>query len=206
MARMNVNPTRIQLKNLKSRLVVAKRGHKMLKDKCDELIKQYTSLVKRNFSLRKQVEGKLKLIFSNFCFAKSYMSNTEIMKHFMLPVKNVLTEFATKSMMNISVPSISVAKNDDIETSYSIVDSNSLFDKPTQMLYEIMPDILRLAEIEKTCQILSFEIEHTKRRVNALEFVMIPQLEETIKYISMKIEEQERTSKIRLLKVKSMIK
>lgn len=206
MARMNVNPTRIQLKTLKSRLVVAKRGHKMLKDKCDELIKKYTSLVKRNYSLRKQVEGKLKLIFSNFCFAKSYLSNAETMEHFMLPVKNFSADYGTYSLMNISVPSISVAVKDNVPCSYSIVDSNSLFDKPTQMLYEVMPELLQLAEIEKTCQILSFEIEHTKRRVNALEFVMIPQLEETIKYISMKIDEQERTSKIRLLKVKSMIK
>jgi V/A-type H+/Na+-transporting ATPase subunit D len=206
MARMNVNPTRIQLKNLKSRLVVAKRGHKMLKDKSDELIKKYTLLVKQNFSLRKQVEGKLKLVFSNFCFAKSYMSNTETMKHFMLPVKNVSAEFRTSLMMNISVPKISVVTKNDVSPPYAIIDSNSLFDKPTRMLYEIMPDILRLAEVEKNCQILSFEIEHTKRRVNALEFVMIPQLEETIKYISMKIDEQERASKIRLLKVKSMIK
>ena len=206
MARMNVNPTRIQLKTLKSRLVVAKRGHKMLKDKCDELIKKYTSLVKQNYSLRKQVESKLKIIFSNFCFAKSYHSNVETMEHFMLPVKNFSADYGTRSLMNISVPNISVASRSDVSSPYSMVDSNSLFDKPTQMLYEVMPDILRLAEVEKTCQILSFEIEHTKRRVNALEFVMIPQLEETIKYISMKIDEQERTSKIRLLKVKSMIK
>lgn len=206
MARMNVNPTRIQLKTLKSRLVIAKRGHKMLKDKCDELIKKYTSLVKQNYSLRKQVEGKLRLILSNFCFAKSYLSNTDTMRHFMLPVNNISADYGTRSLMNISVPSISVAAKENVSNSYSIVDSNSLFDKPTQMLYEVMPDVLRLAEIEKTCQILSFEIEHTKRRVNALEFVMIPQLEETIKYISMKIDEQERTSKIRLLKVKSMIK
>ncbi len=206
MARMNVNPTRIQLKTLKSRLVVAKRGHKMLKDKCDELIKKYTSLVKQNYSLRKQVEGKLRLILSNFCYAKSYLSNTDTMRHFMLPVNNISADYGTRSLMNISVPSISVAAKENVSNSYSIVDSNSLFDKPTQMLYEVMPDVLRLAEIEKTCQILSFEIEHTKRRVNALEFVMIPQLEETIKYISMKIDEQERTSKIRLLKVKSMIK
>lgn len=206
MARMNVNPTRIQLKTLKSRLVVAKRGHKMLKDKCDELIKKYTSLVKQNYSLRKQVEGKLRLIFSNVCFAKSYLSNTDTMRHFMLPVNNISADYGTRSLMNIPVPSISVATKENVSNSYSIVDSNSLFDKPTQMLYEVMPDVLRLAEIEKTCQILSFEIEHTKRRVNALEFVMIPQLEETIKYISMKIDEQERTSKIRLLKVKSMIK
>lgn len=206
MARMNVNPTRIQLKTLKSRLVVAKRGHKMLKDKCDELIKKYTSLVKQNYSLRKQVEGKLRLFLSNFCYAKSYLSNTDTMRHFMLPVNNISADYGTRSLMNISVPSISVAAKENVSNSYSIVDSNSLFDKPTQMLYEVMPDVLRLAEIEKTCQILSFEIEHTKRRVNALEFVMIPQLEETIKYISMKIDEQERTSKIRLLKVKSMIK
>ena len=206
MARMNVNPTRIQLKNLKSRLVVAKRGHKMLKDKCDELIKKYTSLVKQNYSLRKKVEGELKIVFSNFCFAKSYLSNVEIMRHFMLPVKNVSAEFSTNSMMNIPVPSISVAERDVSCLPYSTIDSNPMFDKPTEMLFEIMPEILQLAEIEKTCQILSFEIEHTKRRVNALEFVMIPQLEETIRYISMKIDEQERTSKIRLLKVKSMIK
>ena len=206
MARMNVNPTRIQLKTLKSRLVVAKRGHKMLKDKCDELIKKYTVLVKQNYSLRKQVEARLKTIFSSFCFAKSYLSTNEVMNHFMLPTKNLSFDFATKSLVNVSVPTISTTNKEQIDRSYAMLDSNSLFDRPTKELCEIMPQVLHLAEVEKTCQILSFEIEHTKRRVNALEFVMIPQLEETIKYISMKIDEQERTSKIRLLKVKSMIK
>ena len=206
MARMNVNPTRIQLKTLKSRLVVAKRGHKMLKDKCDELIKKYTVLVKQNYSLRKQVEASLKTIFSSFCFAKSYLSTNEVMKHFMLPTKNLSFDFATTSLVNVSVPTISTTSKEQIDRPYAMLDSNSLFDRPTKELCEIMPHVLHLAEVEKTCQILSFEIEHTKRRVNALEFVMIPQLEETIKYISMKIDEQERTSKIRLLKVKSMIK
>ncbi|MGN0798668.1 MAG: V-type ATP synthase subunit D [Christensenellales bacterium] len=206
MARMNVNPTRIQLKTLKSRLVVAKRGHKMLKDKCDELIKKYTVLVKQNYSLRKQVESSLKTIFSSFCFAKSYLSTCEVMKHFMLPTKNLSFDFATASLVNVSVPTISTTNKERIDRPYAMLDSNSLFDRPTKELCEVMPQVLRLAEVEKTCQILSFEIEHTKRRVNALEFVMIPQLEETIKYISMKIDEQERTSKIRLLKVKSMIK
>ena len=205
MARLNVNPTRIQLKTLKSRLVVAKRGHKMLKDKCDELIKKYTSLVKQNYSLRKEVEEKLKVIFSSFCFAKSYLSTNEVMKHFMLPTKNLSFDLTTRLLVNVSVPTISTTIREEIDSPYAILDSNSLFDRPTKDLCEVMPQVLRLAEIEKTCQILSFEIEHAKRRVNALEFVMIPQLEETIKYITMKIDEQERTSKIRLLKVKSMI-
>lgn len=205
MARMNVNPTRIQLKTLKARLDVAKRGHKMLKDKSDELIKKYSTIVKQNFALRKQVESKLRKIFSDFCFAKAYMSEVDTMRHFMLPSKSFSADFLASSIMNVQVPQILVAKG-DISSPYCTIDSNSLFDKPTKMLQEVMPELLQLAEVEKTCQILSFEIEHAKRRVNALEFVMIPQLEETIKYISMKIDEQERTSKIRLLKVKSMIK
>ncbi len=205
MSRLNVNPTRMQLKTLKGRLNIAVRGHKLLKDKTDEMIRRFSSLVKQNYSLRSQVEEEVRLLLKQFCMAKAFNSTKQISSLFAFPNSTITTMFNTNSIMNVGVPSISVILNEVKNLPYSYIDSNPELDILVQKTQNIMPKLMELASLEKTCQILASEIDRTKRRVNALEFVMIPQLTETIKYIAMKIEENDRASRIRLIKVKSMI-
>lgn len=215
MSRLNVNPTRMQLKSLQSRLKIAVKGHKLLKDKSDELIRQYSSLIKQNYDLRKSVEEEIRVLLTSFCKAKGYMSVPQVLSTFLSKNENSFeSTFEEKSILNLSVPNIGVSfknvnindeKNNDFDLPYSFVLTNPEFDILAQKCKEIVPNMVRLSNIEKTCQILAFDILHTKRRVNALEFIMIPQLEETIKYISMKIEENDRASRIRLIKVKSIM-
>ncbi len=216
MSRLNVNPTRMQLKSLQSRLKIAVKGHKLLKDKSDELIRQYSSLIKQNYVLRKKVEESVRLLLSSFCQAKGYMSIPQVLSTFLNKNENVFeSTFKEKNILNLSVPDVSVSyKNENsssenqnslIDLPYSFVSTNIEFDFLARKCEEVVPDLIKLSNIEKTCQILAFDILHTKRRVNALEFIMIPQLEETIKYISMKIEENDRSSRIRLIKVKSIM-
>jgi V/A-type H+-transporting ATPase subunit D len=205
MAILNVNPTQMQKKTLTSRLVLARRGHKFLKDKCDELIRRYTKIVRENFLKRQSVEKELRDLVSQFCFAKAYMSEHDVMNTFMFPYANFSLNFGEKSVMNISMPDVSVEQNETKGLPYSFVGTNAMFDSLVERVNNLMPKIVELANLEKSCQILSREIEHIKRRVNALEFNLIPNLQDTIKYISAKLEENDRASRIRLLKVKKMI-
>jgi len=206
MARLNVNPTRMQLKTLKSRLKVAVRGHKLLKDKTDELIRKYSSMVKKNYSLRIQLENLLVDMQKDFCIAKSYMSKSEVLSLFGVGSSQLNVNFAKESIMSVGVPKMELQNTDESGYNlYSYINTNPELDILVENCKNLVPKMIELASLEKTCQILSLEIERVKRRVNALEFVMIPQLEETIKYISMKIEENDRASRIRLIKVKSII-
>ena len=204
---MNVNPTRMQLKTLKNRLAVATKGHKLLKDKCDEMVRRYSVLVKQNYSLRKSIEIKIRELLVSFCLAKGYMSSSEVISTFLMNSTSLFNyNFEEKSIMNVPSPVVEVEKKEgDFSLPYSYIGTSAELDFLGEKCANIVPDLIKLSTIEKTCQILSREIEHTKRRVNALEFVMIPNLTETIKYIAMKIEENDRASRIRLIKVKSML-
>ena len=206
MARLNVNPTRIQLKTLKARLSTATRGHKLLKDKLDEMIRNYTILIKENYALRLEYEKDIKLLLKNFCLAKCYMSSSEVESFFAVSNMKIEPVFDSKLIMNVSVPDIKLNQLGDIKLPYSFIDSNMEMDNLIKQTKDLMPKILKLSSVEKTCQILSSQIEQTKRQVNSLENLTIPQLEETIKYITMKIDENERSSRIRQMKVKSITK
>lgn len=205
MARLNVNPTRMQLKTLKSRLKIAQRGHKLLKDKTDEMVRRFSSLVKENYSLRKSIEEEIRNVLKQFCISKAYMSSKEVMSLFAFPCEAFTTIYGEESIMNVVTPNITLSDNGERNLPYSYLRTNAELDILVKNLKETMPKIMALASLEKTCQVLAGEIERAKRRVNALEFVMIPQLTETIKYIAMKIEENDRASRIRLIKVKSSI-
>lgn len=211
MSRLNVNPTRIQLKTLKQRLSIAQKGHKMLKDKTDELIRRYSILVKKNFALREDIQNKFITLLNDFSYAKSFMFKNEILQTFLVLNNSFTIESTYNSILNIQVPSLNIQKKYDSQLTYgnvlpySYIDTNPRFDNLVKKVNELFPELINLCQIEKTCQILASEIEKSKRRVNALEFVLIPQFVETIKYISMKIDENERVSKVRMLKVKSII-
>ena len=204
MARLNVNPTRIQLKTLKSRLATATRGHKLLKDKLDEMIRNYSILIKQNYYLRIKYENEIRNLLKNFCLSKCYMSSAEVSSLFAVSSMNLNLNIGSHSIMNVMVPEISLSKINEVKLPYSKIETNSLMDNLVNQTGELMPKIVELSKIEKTCQILQYQIEYTKRQVNSLENLTIPQLKETIKYIQMKIEENERASRIRQLKVKSI--
>ena len=206
MARLNVNPTRMELKKLKARLQTATRGHKLLKDKSDEMIRRFTALIKENKRMRAELEAELSDCLGKFATACAYSSKEEIDKVFSMPVSNVSATFAVRDVMNVEVPSIKVTETSSGEAyPYSFAEMTSEADYSVEKISRLIGKLLKLAEIEKTVAMLAVEIERNKRRVNALEYVMIPQLEETIAYIRSKLDENERAATTRLMKVKDIL-
>lgn len=208
MAVMNVNPTRMELTNLKRKLVTARRGHKLLKDKRDELMRQFLELVRENKALREKVEDGIRKANVHMSLACSTMSDESLSVALMMPSQKMSLEMKRKNIMSVDVPefipNLKTAQENDIY-SYGFAFTSSDLDDAVKALSDIMPDMLRLAEIEKTCQLLSAEIEKTRRRVNALEHVMIPDYTDTIRYITMKLDENDRSTTTRLMKIKDMM-
>ena len=206
MAKMNVNPTRMELRRLKTRLKTATRGHKLLKDKSDEMIRQFMVYVRENKRLREEIEAELSSALKGFTLARAVSSNAVIEEAVMMPATKAEISLSSDNVMSVEVPSISVVEDegqDKYPYSFDTVTSELVASIGT--LSTLLVKLVKLAEVEKTCNMLADEIEKNRRRVNALEYVMIPQIEETIKYINMKLDENERASTIRLMKVKSMI-
>ena len=209
MARLNVNPTRMELTKLKKRLTTATRGHKLLKDKQDELMRQFINLVKYNNSLRKDVEEQLGGSLKDFVIARAVMSSEFLEEAIAYPKESISVEVGNKNIMSVNVPVMNFKRQLEGDEGsifpYGFANTSSDLDDAITKLYGILPKLLELAEVEKSCQLMADEIEKTRRRVNALEYMTIPQLQETIKYIRMKLDENERSALTRLMKVKSMI-
>lgn len=206
MSRLNVNPTRMELKKLKARLKTATRGHKLLKDKSDEMIRRFTVLLKQNKKLRDEVDNSLGDALKQFAFAKGKLSTYELENAFMMPISNLSLETSVTSVMNVDVPVLSVTESKSKEPlPYALTQVTSEADYSVKKISEVIVKFVELAQVEKQTAMLADEIEKNKRRVNALEHVMIPQLEETIKYITSKLDENERSATTRLMKVKDMI-
>ena len=198
----------MELSNLKSRLVLSTRGHKLLKDKQDELMRQFINLIRENNILREEKEKELTASMRSFVVAKSLLNEAFIEELFAVPATAVELDIQENNIMSVVVPQMnfSMVDQDDKSTDlqYGYVNSNGELDDAIKKIEDILPKLLKLTEIEKTCQLLADEIEKTRRRVNALEYKMIPQLQETIRYIQMKLEENERSSIVRMMKVKDM--
>ena len=198
----------MELSNLKSRLVLSTRGHKLLKDKQDELMRHFINLIRENNILRDEVEKELTASMRSFVVAKSLLNEAFIEELFAVPATAVELDIQENNIMSVVVPQMnfSMVDQDDKSTDlqYGYVNSNGELDDAIKKIEDILPKLLKLTEIEKTCQLLADEIEKTRRRVNALEYKMIPQLQETIRYIQMKLEENERSSIVRMMKVKDM--
>ena len=207
MAKLNVNPTRMELRRLKTRLKTATRGHKLLKDKSDEMIRQFMLYVRENKRLREEVEGELQASLKSFMLARAVSSDAVIEEAVLMPSTHVGLETSSKNVMSVDVPVFDIIEGEVTDLyPYSFASVSSELDTSIASLTTLLPKLLKLAEVEKTCNMLADEIEKNRRRVNALEYVMIPQLEETIKYITMKLDENERGNTTRLMKVKDMIK
>ena len=200
MAAKHVNPTRMELTRLKKKRVTAIRGHKLLKDKRDELMRQYLDLVRENMTLRKRVEAGIRSADRNFVIAKAGMSEAALNTALLAPKQEVELEVGKKNVMSVDIPAFSYSTRTADEN-----DTSSDLDGAVKSLSDVLPDMIRLAECEKACQLMAAEIEKTRRRVNALEHVIIPETEENIKYITMKLDENERSTQIRLMKVKDMM-
>ncbi|HHU31758.1 MAG: V-type ATP synthase subunit D [Zhaonellaceae bacterium] len=208
MAVMRVNPTRMELTRLKKRLAVARRGHKLLKDKRDEMMKKFLELVRSNKELREKVEKMLMEAHASFLIARAVLSTEVLEEALMLPKESVSLEVSTENIMSVDVPVLDYkTKNNDSGDifPYGFISTSGELDGAIATLSEVLPHMLELARKEKAAQLLAQEIEKTRRRVNALEYVMIPQLTETIKYITMKLDETERGNLTRLMKVKDMM-
>lgn len=205
MAVMNVNPTRMEMKRLQARLKTATRGHKLLKDKTDEMIRRFITLAQENKRLRAETEQELSDALVSFTLAKAATDGRMVDEAIMMPSRTVSLSCAKRKVMGIDVPAIEI---DDTQASlypYGFLAQSGSLDDAVRGLNAVLYKLIRLAETEKTCNMLADEIEKNKRRVNALENIMIPQLTETIRYIKMKLDESERSATVRLMKVKDML-
>ena len=203
-----INPTRMELTRLKGRLKTAQRGHKLLKDKRDELMKQFMDVVRENRELRKRVEEGLMRAHGSFTVAAALMSPEMLEQSLLYPKQTVELDMTFQNVMSVDVPryQFRTSSQDPGEVyPYGFAQTSGELDDAVDALSSVFQDMLRLAQIEKTTQLLAEEIEKTRRRVNALEYVKIPEMQENIKYISMKLDENERANTIRLMKVKDMI-
>ena len=207
MTRLNIKPTRMELNNLKERLKTATRGHKLLKDKRDELMRRFIEAVRENNRLRQKVEEALVGHMQDFVLAKALESNLMVEEIFAVPMREINLHIEQENIMSVRVPKMHAHIANPYgdyegDVVYSYVASNSQMDETIEDMSNLLPDLLRLAEIEKSCQLMADEIEKTRRRVNGLEYATIPDLIETIQYIEMKLEEAERASLVRVMKVK----
>lgn len=207
MVKLNVNPTRMELTRLKKQLTTASRGHKLLKDKQDELMRRFILLVKKNNVMRVEVEEELQQAMKNFSVADALLNDKYIEELLAVPKERVTLDVIEKDVMSVKVPIMNFQHEKDLADGpleYGFLNSNDELDQSIKKFTKVLPKLLELTEIEKTCQLMAKEIEKTRRRVNALEYMTIPQLEETIYFIKMKLEENERAEVTRMIKVKNM--
>ena len=207
MVKLNVNPTRMELTRLKKQLTTASRGHKLLKDKQDELMRRFILLVKKNNVMRAEVEEELQQAMKNFSVADALLNDKYIEELLAVPKERVTLDVIEKDVMSVKVPIMNFQHEKDLADGpleYAFLNSNDELDQSIKKFTKVLPKLLELTEIEKTCQLMAKEIEKTRRRVNALEYMTIPQLEETIYFIKMKLEENERAEVTRMIKVKNM--
>ncbi len=203
-----VNPTRMELTRLKRKLVTAVKGHRLLKNKRDELMRQFLGMVREDMELRVRVEEQIRAANRKFVLAKAGMSEEILQSAMIAPKQEVQLDIAMKNVMSVDVPVYTTktrtADESDIYP-YGFAFTSSDLDGAVRSLSDVLPDMLKLAEVEKSCQLMAAEIEKTRRRVNALEHVIIPETQEGIRYITMKLDENERSTQVRLMKVKDMM-
>ena len=208
MPNVTVNPTRMELTRLKGKLRTAQRGHKLLKDKRDELMKQFLETVREVRSLRAEVEDDLMKVHGAFTVASALMSAQALEQALMYPKQSVELTMTFQNVMSVNVPVYDFQTKTKSESDiypYGFAATSGELDAAVEALGHVFRKMLKLAQIEKSAQLMAEEIEKTRRRVNALEYVKIPEMQESIKYITMKLEENERANTIRLMKVKDMV-
>lgn len=212
-AGVRVNPTRMELSKTKKRLKTAVRGHKLLKDKQDEMARQFIQYIRRNKQLREEIEQLLANAMGQMAVAQAQMGPSALEEALFLPVASADIALSTKNIMSMEVPRISLSTRQERgeeeafreELPYGLAFTSERLDEAVLSMEQLFPKLLELAQVEKTCDMLADEMERTRRRVNALEYVMIPEMERTIKYITMKLDDNERGNLTRLMKVKELM-
>ena len=208
MAELRVNPTRMEMKRIQTRYQTARKGHKLLKDKRDELMKQFLDVVREDKLLRERVEEALGKVYQSFTVASAVSSPKMLEEALICPKKEGELSVEYKNIMSVTVPVFHLrvhAEGGSDSYNYGLAFTSGELDSSLRELNDILEDLIRLAELEKTAQLLAEEIERTRRRVNALEYILMPQYLETIKTIKMKLDENERGNTTRLMKVKDMM-
>src|SRR5574344_1830367 len=208
MANITIIPTRMELTRLKGKLKTAQRGHKLLKDKRDELMKQFLETVREVKTLRAEVEEELMTVHASFTVASALMSSEAMEQALMYPKQSVELTMTTRNIMSVNVPVYDFhtrTQSDSDIYPYGFAATSGELDTAVDALGKVFRKMLKLAQIEKAAQLMAQEIEKTRRRVNALEYVMIPNTQESIRYITMKLDENDRATTTRLMKVKDMI-
>lgn len=200
-----VNPTRMELQKTKKRLATATRGHKLLKDKQDEMARQFMVYIRKDRALRREIESLLGEAMGKMSLAEAQMGTTALEEALMISAAAEPPELSTGKIMSMKVPKITPAEKTSGEISYGFAFTSEKLDDAYLAINELVPKLYELAAVEKTCDMLSDEMERTRRRVNALEYVMIPEMQATIKYITAKLEDNERSNTIRLMKVKEIM-
>ena len=203
---ISYKPTRMEMSRLKKRLVTATRGHKLMKDKRDETVRRFITFVRRNKELRERVEALMGEAMKSFVIAKATMSSAAVEEALLVPAASAKVEVSSGKVLSTEVPVLTYVPSENRGLPYGVFGTSSELDAAVSKFSELMPLLIELAEVEKTCNLLADEIEKTRRRVNALEYVMIPQLEAAIHSISMKLDENERGNLTRLMKTKEMLK
>ena len=209
MAQRQINPTRMELTRLKRKLATAMRGHKLLKDKRDELMRQFLELVRKNMALREKVEAGIRAASGNFALARAAMRGAALDTALLVPGQEIMLEAGQRNVMSVNIPKFSYkfrSADQSSVYSYGLSFTSGDLDEAVQSLSGILPEMILLAETEKGCQLMAAEIEKTRRRVNALEHVLIPDFIDTIRYITMKLDEQERSTLSRLMKIKEIVR
>lgn len=207
MAQTRINPTRMELKKLQAKYQTARRGHKLLKDKRDELMRQFLDIVREDKDVRAKVEKKLATVYGSFSVASALSSRKMLEEALICPKKEAELSVEYKNLMSVNVPSFSMSmlSNNEGGVNYGFAFTSGELDSSLASLSDVLEDLLRMAELEKTAQLLAAEIEKTRRRVNALEYILIPDYLASMKTIKMKLEENDRGNTTRLMKVKDMM-
>ena len=202
---LDVNPTRMELTRLRTRLALARRGHKLLKDKRDELMRQWLGIIEEVRELRFSIEKEFQSIVERFILARASAGSRQTEQELLMSSKNVSVSVSKRNIMSVYVPEYTMEISGDI-IPYGYVNTSGEMDIALKSFEKFLENLLKLAEKEKMLQLLAMEIEETRRRVNALEYKLIPDIIETIKFITMKLDENERSNMVRLMRVKEIVK
>jgi len=201
---IRANPNRMELLKLRRRAEIARRGHKLLKDKFDELMKAFLALVTENRKLRAEIEAELAVSYRSLAIARAEAGSLVLDEALSVPVRKAKVEVSTRSVMSVDVPKIDLVDAGEVG-GYGLATVPAVLDEGLVRLGELLPRLIEMAEREKAIELLAAEIERTRRRVNALEYVLIPALTDAVRYITMKLDENERANTVRLMKIKSMV-
>ena len=199
-----INPTRMELLKLKRKLKMAQRGYKLLKEKRDGLMKHFMGIIREAKELRQDINSQLAQGFKTFLYVSSNMNINAVKQALSTPTMKISLNVKTKNAMGVNVPKFTYQESGD-PLCYSLSSTSSYLDTSLKKFSSTLESLVKLAEIEHSAKLLAEEIEKTRRRVNALEYVLIPDMQETIKYIQSKLDERERDALIALMKVKDII-